>query len=232
MKVKREKTNKRFMSIYHNAFGFRAPFQVIVDGTFLHQARLAGHVVKDRVESAVAGPASLMTSYCVYAELKKLGTDFKPTAAWAKTLPRIHKCNHNPAIPAKQCIRQIIGQQNTHRFCVATNDKNLRIELRKVTAVPLMYINKSVMILEPPSLITLKSQKELEIGKTAPKAFEVSLKPDLSIDEPLKKRKRKEPNSLSVKKTKKDVGAEFAEDKDGERVNKRRRKKRPVAITN
>lgn len=62
-------------------------------------------------------------------------------------------------------------------------------------------MNKSVMILEPPSLSTLAESKKLEIKKTMPLGFEVSVK---KVEEEVVavKRKRKEPNSLSQKKKK------------------------------
>lgn len=52
--------------------------------------------------------AVLVTTYCVYAELKKLGPDFRPTAAMAKKLEK-RRCTHSPAVTAAECIKSIIG---------------------------------------------------------------------------------------------------------------------------
>lgn len=205
MKVKREKTHKRFMSLYHNAFKFRTPYQLIVDGTFLHACRASSMQLLEGAQRTLVGDTKLMTTYCCYAELKKLGPDFRPTAAWAKKLQKVHKCNHSPAISAAECIKEVIGIKNENRFCVASNDKNLRIYLRTIPAVPLLYINKSVMILEPPSQSTLSSMQESEIHKTEPKSFEVSVRTSEAdeITDTKKRKRRKEPNPLSVKKSKK-----------------------------
>jgi U3 small nucleolar RNA-associated protein 23 len=174
-----------------------------------------------------------MTTYCCYAELKKLGPDFRPTAAWAKKLEKLRKCSHSPAISAAECIKEIIGTTNENRFCVATNDKKLRIHLRTVPAVPLVYINKSVVILEPPSLTTRAAVTKLEIQKTAPLAFEVSAKAKPEAVVEIKKRKRKEPNPLSVKKAKKEAANATGEKKDEaqpEEVKKRRRKRNKSSV--
>ncbi len=49
----------------------------------------------------------------------------------------------------------MIGVRNKHRYIVATQDRGLRNTLRDIPGVPLVYINRSVMILEPPSRATL-----------------------------------------------------------------------------
>ena len=49
-----------------------------------------------------------MTTYCCYAELRKLGGELRPTAAIAKTFEK-RRCTHQPAVSAKECLKEIIG---------------------------------------------------------------------------------------------------------------------------
>lgn len=48
------------------------------------------------------------------------------------------------------------GDTNKHRYVVATQSQPLRVKLRAIPAVPIVHVNRSVMVLEPPSDATLK----------------------------------------------------------------------------
>ncbi len=88
--------------------------------------------------------------------------------------------------------------------------------LRQIPGIPLIYMNKSVFLLEPPSPATLQRVQEMEIQKNQPLNFEVSIKnksekrkltedgEEVKNDEEITKRKKraKGPNPLSVKKKK------------------------------
>ncbi|KAJ3050349.1 Small subunit processome component [Rhizophlyctis rosea] len=203
MKVKRQKTNKRIMSTYTNSFGFREPFQVLVDGNFIQVSLMMRNDLYDVFPKTMMGQAKPMTTSCVYAELRKLGSDFSGAAINAKRFEK-RRCTHTPAISAADCLREIIGPTNKFNYCVATQDIELRSQLRKIPGTPLIYINKGVTILEPPSRETLQAIKDMEVAKTKPQSFEVSvLKKPETEEEPVKKKKKvKGPNPLSVKKKK------------------------------
>ncbi|KAJ3045520.1 hypothetical protein HDV00_009175 [Rhizophlyctis rosea] len=149
------------------------------------------------------GQAKPMTTQCVYAELRKLGSDYTGAALNAKRFEK-RRCTHQPAIAAADCLREIIGETNKFNYCVATQDTGLRAQLRNIPGTPLIYINKGVTILEPPSHATLDAIKQMEVAKTKPQSFEVSvLKKPEPQEEPVRKKKKvKGPNPLSVKKKK------------------------------
>jgi U3 small nucleolar RNA-associated protein 23 len=48
------------------------------------------------------------------------------------------------------------GDTNRHRYVIASQSQPLRSRLRAVPGVPIVHVNRSVMILEPPSDATLK----------------------------------------------------------------------------
>lgn len=101
-----------------------------------------------------------MTTYCVYAELRKLGPDCRPSAAYAKKMEK-RRCTHSPAVTAAECIKEVIGETNANNYCIASQDAELRDTLRAIPGIPLLYINKSVLLLEPASEATTK--KVLEV---------------------------------------------------------------------
>ena len=110
--------------------------------------------------------------------LYKLGKDVQRTTDVAKSFER-RKCNHREAIPGNECITEVVGESydvilistvpsnrvlssgesNKHRYVIATQSPALRSALRSVPAVPVVHINRSVMILEPPSDITLRAKE-------------------------------------------------------------------------
>ena len=54
--------------------------------------------------------------------------------------------------------RPYAGETNKHRYVLATQSQELRQKLRTIPAVPIVHINRSVMILEPPSDATLRAK--------------------------------------------------------------------------
>ena len=93
------------------------------------------------------------------------------------------KCNHKEAIPGDDCLASVIGANsflfscyrtiphesvlarmncsgdtNKHRYVVSTQSQPLRVKLRSIPGVPILHVNRSVMILEPPSDTTLRAK--------------------------------------------------------------------------
>jgi len=99
------------------------------------------------------------------------------------------------------------GDTNQFNYCVATQDLNLRDYLRRIPGIPLIYINRSVMILEPPSPATTNRVKEIEYNKTIPTNYENTIiknNTDTPEETPKSKKRKgpKQPNPLSCKKKK------------------------------
>ena len=66
------------------------------------------------------------------------------------------------------------GETNKHRYVLATQSTTLRTKLRAIPAVPIVHVNRSVMILEPPSDATLRA-KTLVRFPPYPDAYRLSL---------------------------------------------------------
>ncbi|KAJ3189287.1 Small subunit processome component [Gaertneriomyces sp. JEL0708] len=225
MRVKRAKNYKRHMGVYTHSFGFRQPYQVIVDGNFVAVSQKMKTPVTESLPKVLQGPCRPMTTACVLTELRSLGHDFRPAYHEASNL-EIRRCPHaKHPVSATDCISSIIGEGNQHRYCVATQDTALRSALRRIAGTPLLYVSKSVLILEPPSTATEEKVQEMELQKTLPQKFEVSVlkKPVEAVEPPIVKKKPKAPNPLSVKKPKKLKGGE-ADNKTNEKRVKTNRK--------
>lgn len=130
----------------------------------------------------------------------------------------------------------VVNGSNKHRYVVATQKTRLRSRLRKVPAVPLIYMNRSVMILEPMSPATEKIRDNIESSKLSGGLNEIDKKHGLDSDEedekPKKKRKGpKGPNPLSVKKKSKQLDhSPSIQSTDEQHKRRRKRAKAHSAI--
>lgn len=142
------------------------------------------------------------------------------------------RCGHHPddhptPLTAKDCLASVVDPKssgtNKHRYVVASQEQEVRRHMRGVLGVPLIYINRSVMIMEPMAEGTAGSREKEERIK-----FRAGLKrkrgagdegrderPDVNdveaaaASKPKKKAKGpKGPNPLSVKKPKKKQGGD------------------------
>lgn len=144
----------------------------------------------------------------------------------AKTFER-RRCNHHELpdpLSEKECMESVVihNGENKHRYCVATQAPEIRRDLRAVPGVPLVYINRSVMIMEPMAPISAMKREREERGKFVAGIKDTRPKPvkrkreEVVADggegkeggegEEKKKKKRKGPkgpNPLSMKKRKK-----------------------------
>ena len=102
--------------------------------------------------------------------------------------------------------------------------------MRSVPGIPLVYINRSVMIMEPPSAATMEFVKKVEQKKAAPEEFEVvAVKKegeDGTENASKRKRKRKDPNPLSCKKKKKAQSQTQQQSEDAGAKKKRKRSRK------
>lgn len=83
----------------------------------------------------------------------------------AKSFER-RRCGHLPSeypvpLSAQSCVTSVVdpknNEANKHRYVVASQDLNVRKAMRDLMGVPLVYINRSVMIMEPMAEKTTES---------------------------------------------------------------------------
>ena len=147
-----------------------------------------------------------MITQCCIAELYT--TKEQAPIALAKTCER-RRCGHIPdPIPSHKCLTSCldISGENKHRYILATQDAELRAAMRQIPGVPLIYIKRAVMVMEPTSPATLAKRDMLEkskLGGMERLGKRKQRDEDDDEEKPKKKKKGpKEPNPLSVKKKK------------------------------
>ncbi|KAI0335352.1 Fcf1-domain-containing protein [Cubamyces sp. BRFM 1775] len=204
MRQKRAKAYRKLMSLYSLSFGFRQPYQVLVDSHMCKEAVAHKIELVKQLGIVLQGTVKPMITQCCIHELYLQGKEQQPAVDLAKTFER-RKCNHREAIPGDDCISSIVGETNKHRYVIASHSQELRQKLRAIPGVPIVHMNRSVMILEPPSDATLRAKtlaEEKMLHASEPEVAKLPATP--APAEPPKKKKKgpKGPNPLSVKKKK------------------------------
>ncbi|KAG8775839.1 hypothetical protein FRC15_000296, partial [Serendipita sp. 397] len=148
MRQKRAKAYRKLMAMYELSFGFRQPYQVLVDSGMCITAQDHKIDLVKQLETVLQGKIKPI-------ELYKMGKERQPAVDLAKMFER-RKCNHREAIEGSECLKHVTGDTNKHRYVIATQAQELRSQLRAIQAVPLVHIKMSVMVIEPPSEETLR----------------------------------------------------------------------------
>ncbi|RVW45049.1 rRNA-processing protein UTP23-like [Vitis vinifera] len=132
MRLKKQKRHRKIVRFYTACFGFRQPFKVLCDGTFVHHL-IVNHISPpDNAVSTILGaPVKLMTTRCVLAELKSLGDSYSESLKAAGKLIAA-RCDHERRKSAEACFVEIIGENNPEHFFVATQDTDLRKKFQEV----------------------------------------------------------------------------------------------------
>ncbi|EJT97712.1 hypothetical protein DACRYDRAFT_97107 [Dacryopinax primogenitus] len=199
MRQKRAKTYRKLMAQYERAFGFRQPYQVLVNSDFCEMAiQLKMEFMKD-LEIVLQAKAKPMITQCCIAALYALGPTGQSIVDLAKTFER-RRCGHleTPLSP-EECIASVVGPTNRHRYVVMTQSDGLRPQMREVEGVPIVALNRAVMVLE-----MMSEKTKLKIRAEEVKALRPVLKAARGEKPPpapvVRKKKPKAPNPLSVKR--------------------------------
>lgn len=151
MRVKKQKQNRRTVRFYKACFAFREPYKALCDGTFIHhmlESRLG--TVNEALSGLLGGHVKVFVTRCVIEELKKLGESFSGTVLATRRLTTA-RCNHESLKSAAECLEAMVGAHNPEHFFVATQDGGLRKKFRQVQGVPVVFVQKNYLLLEPPS---------------------------------------------------------------------------------
>ncbi|EPQ28264.1 uncharacterized protein PFL1_04091 [Pseudozyma flocculosa PF-1] len=220
MRQKRTKIYRKLMHQFQLHFGFREPYQMLIDETFAQSlVRLKTQNPSQQFANVLCGKVKPMITQCCMVALYKLGKEHQPTVNLAKEWER-RKCNHREAIEPHECIKSVVGEANKHRYVLASDNQPLRAKLRNnVPGLPMVHFTQAVMVLEPMSNLSRSKVEQIEDVKLSghappsdPSATPATniigadtTSPGESSEPPQKKRKGpKAPNPLSVKKAKRE----------------------------
>ena len=116
----------------------------------------------------------LVITQCCIQALYDQGSEGQAAVEMAKEFER-RKCNHFKPRPEDECMLQMAGESNQNRYVIATQSLDLRTLLRKIPGTPIVYIARSVVLLESPSDQTMA--KKLSVSCTLALFFSLSLPP-------------------------------------------------------
>jgi len=140
--------------------------------------------------------------------------------AVAKNCER-RRCGHHELekpLSTLDCLKDVVDSKhqltNKHRYVIASQDGAVRSLMRKIPGVPLIYVSRSVMILEPMAESTEQVRLSQEKGKFKAGILETKSSkrkaqddqaPEAPENQITRKRRKgpRGPNPLSMKKPKK-----------------------------
>ncbi|KRX82348.1 rRNA-processing protein UTP23 -like protein [Trichinella sp. T6] len=238
MKIRRYKKAQRVLSFLKHNFSFVAPYRIVVDGTFC-QAALENKVnIREQIQKYLQEDVLIYTTACVLQELELLGGHFHGALLIAKQYKCL-KCKHmvqkEKPCSASMCLQKLVGKENSKKYFIATQDKDLRADLNeKVTACPLLFLQQKVIHLDRLSQVCkekadreIESKLNFESSKDTVAMLKFKLLPKSyseKKDESFIRRKPKAPNPLSCLKKKKKNMMNNMPRSDGRRTRRRRRR--------
>ncbi|KAF6214253.1 hypothetical protein GE061_008993 [Apolygus lucorum] len=212
MRINRQKKVNRYLCFYANNFGFRKPYQILIDGTFCHTALKDKINLSDQIPHYLDGDVKLLTTPCAIIETEKLGPPVYGAMLILKQFA-VHKCGHTEPISAATCFRHMLGKRNKNRYMIATQDRELQSKVRMIRGTPLLFIHHKAPTLEPPSPLSVyaantKQQQSVFLSDSERQNLKKAKEDILGPRQPLiLKRKKKVggPNPLSCKKKKTEI---------------------------
>lgn len=208
MKINRTKRAQKHLQFYSNIFGFREPYQLLVDGTFCLQAIKYNIQIAQQIQKYLQVEIKIVTTACVIIETESLGAKFIGTAKILKEF-KVHKCGHEKSpLSGQDCIKYMCKQSH---YIIATQDRQLQDELRRKVGVPLLYFHNAAPTLEQPSdesyrVANKRAKTGLGVSESAIERLKQLKEKEGLVTEPViektKHRKKGGPNPLSCKKKK------------------------------
>merc|ERR1711977_103109 len=159
MRGKRSKQYRKLMQQYGLSYGFRVPYQVLLDAQMIRDADKFKIDLVGGLERTLHGEVKPMITQCsmrhLYAAASEPGVSYLIDKA--KTYER-RRCGHRPEdypepLSTQECLASVVdpkgNKTNKNRYVVASQELEVRKHMRGILGVPLVYINRSVMIMEP-----------------------------------------------------------------------------------
>ncbi|KAK0257465.1 hypothetical protein LTS09_007512 [Friedmanniomyces endolithicus] len=178
MRAKRSKQYRKLMQQYAMSFGFREPYQVLVDAEIIQAAARFKMKLGVLLAGALHGEIKPMITQCcirhLYDAPATTDQERREKEGWIEVAKQAERrrCGHHELdvpLTTLECLTSVVDPKgsgkNRNCYVVATQDQEVRQSMRRVAGVPLMYVNRSVMILEPMASKSEKLREMEERGK-------------------------------------------------------------------
>lgn len=231
MKIARYKKAQKTISFYKNNFGYRDPYQILIDATFCQLALQHQINIAEQLPKYLQAELRLVTTQCIIMEADSLGGAVSGATQIVKKF-LVHKCGHGTQqqqqagnadaaaadkapLTGAACMKSMVRQNN---YIVATQDRELQEWMRRRPGQALMYLHQKTPVLEQPSEVSRKRSERKQdethdFGERDTKRLEfLKRQAGLKVEQETEKKaavalkkkfKKKQPNPLSCKKKKK-----------------------------
>ena len=166
----KDKWIKKTVNYYRYVFKFDSPFKVILDGNIIAVSLKKKFDLKSKLESLLDEKINIIITSCVFKEIQEIDKNIPGLLSLVSTY-KIEKCSHNLLNPIN-CIQNYIGKKNKNKYFVATQDKFLRSQLRKIPGVPLIFFDQNMLLIEKLSRISIEASERRESLKEDPQKKE------------------------------------------------------------
>lgn len=165
MKIGRSKQIKKQLQLLDQLFKIKAPYKILIDGSFLSSWRLQ-RLPESHFSTFFKAPCNIMITSCCLKELKLVAAsnpkaEYLHEAVKLATQMKVVKCSCAPDTSASNCILSQIGPKNSQKYFVATQDKKLRKDLSKVSSCLTIFVTRgNVLLLDEQSLFQGKTEQK------------------------------------------------------------------------
>ena len=249
MRQKRAKQYRKQLQMLKTTFKFKTPIQCVVDDSTILEATNANYDLVKGMDNLVQHETKYFVTQCCVQHL--YDTANQQAIDLAKRMEK-RRCGHKDTLSSFECIKSItnVDGENKYRYLVVTQDERLRTSLRNVAGVPLCFLYRSVLVMEPMSTVTKRvvqavERMKLTQGLNSVDAGKRIREGDEEVDpvqqevQAQRKRRVKGVNPLAMKKkakkAKKEVMKEPKKDKEASEADgdgKKRRRRRHAHKTN
>ena len=167
---RKDKWIKKSLNFYRFVFKFDSPYKVIIDGNFAAIALNKKFEMKAALEKLLDDKVLLILPSCIFKEVQSIESKI-PGLLKLLSQYKIEQCKHGMMTPTN-CIRDYIGKKNNLKYFVATQDNFLRVQLRKIPGVPLIFFEQNMLLMDKPSRISIEASERRENLKEDPKQKE------------------------------------------------------------
>jgi len=201
MGIAKNKRIRKYLKFFRLAYGFHAPYLVLVDGDFVKKAQSYKVNLKTLLPKILNSAAHPLITNCVVSIMKSQGDYYHPDV---KSI-QVEDCNHSPTLSSSElCFKSLLQKG---KYVIASQNNELKRYFQQPpNVVPILSFLYNQICLLPPSGVSYQSVAQREEAKVAPTEAEKQIinKEIETLNPPkTKKRKRKGgPNPLSVKKKK------------------------------
>ena len=163
---RKDKWIKKTLNFYKYVFKFDSPFKVIIDGNFAAMALNKKFEMKSSLEKLLGEKVVLIIPSCIFKEVQSIENKI-PGLLKLLSQYKVEECSHGLLSPTN-CIRDYIGNKNQSKYFVATQDNFLRIQLRNIPGVPLIFFEQNMLLMDKPSKRSIEASERREDLKEDP----------------------------------------------------------------